>query len=530
MNTTVMKTIVQLPIWRFLPPTVFALTIVAFSYLIWTNEYLPFEAFHSGVLYSNILFELWQDSSPAKTFYAVTAGAFPPPGSLTTVILAGLQYLLPAEAAGRLLLVIYTIAFSLTYYFFCTRVSSRNPFRFMGPVFALGYTFYLGHINILLGLALLLALFLWLDRPRLSIQTRAVGLFLFTLLLFAIDGFSFILGILGILAWAIRRKWEAERSLALLAYVSAILPALTLLMFYLIDFSIMLAEAAIPYGAFGDKLQVIGTGLAPFSRLALLEPPLPLTLTNIIVMLTCLGLYLYNYSAISWRSGHALFAFLAALLLLFFPYQKVGALIGFTPAMLMIIFLIPGGLVLFLQSGRLQEMIITGLLLLSIFMHWQTLRGYDLEISTSLTDVAFAYHESDSPLILNYLYHEDTFAQQENIFGGVVQTFGQSLAWINDSISHPVKLAPGWIVENRPLDIKRRSADFRALFSTVDTRNEVVELARDNMGPLCAQHDRLLIFGKDEGRNELASALAPAYEVGGRYKWWTLLVRREYPY
>ncbi len=203
-----------------------ALHAVLFGLYVFGFRFLPLQDYPDW-LFQGLLFKTWL-SNPALLDGVYLVQPYLPPNAISTVVIGGLSWLMPAEIAGKIFLLLsMLVLYRGIFLFMGLTVKGNIPLRLLiAGALVFSYNFWLGNINFVMGLgAALCSIHLLIGRGWIDKIIPAAALLLRC---YCCHFFSFcIVGLAVVLHLVMEKKWNA-----LGRFVLACIPAAVLLLHY----------------------------------------------------------------------------------------------------------------------------------------------------------------------------------------------------------------------------------------------------------------------------------------------------------
>ncbi|TAK67114.1 MAG: hypothetical protein EPO24_00895, partial [Bacteroidetes bacterium] len=182
-----------------LPQLIVACSMLALLCAIWLNTYLPLQDYPEWLFQGKTLHAALTDTLDSESLYAVRW--FPiPPNALVSILLALLNFFMPIEIAGKVMLSAYLLLFISGWRFMFRTANHAHPFRWLGVLLAFNFFFYMGLLGYTASIAVLFFAVPWLFSLKAPFSpNHGVKIALLSLSLYLLHGVAFGIFILAIL-------------------------------------------------------------------------------------------------------------------------------------------------------------------------------------------------------------------------------------------------------------------------------------------------------------------------------------------
>lgn len=240
-----------------------ALHAVLFALYVFGFRFLPLQDYPDW-LFQGLLFKTWIPS-PALLDGVYVLQPYLPPNAVSTVVIGGLSWLMPAEMAGKIFLLLsMLVLYGGIFLFMGLTVKGNIPLRLLiAFTLVFSYNFWLGNINFIMGLgAALCSIHLLIGRGWIDKIIPAAALLLFC---YCCHFFSLCIAGLAVLVHLVmEKKWNA-----LGRFVLACIPAAALMLYYVANAQAATSDSDIVFSMaeqIRQRLAMIAGVLIPFPR------------------------------------------------------------------------------------------------------------------------------------------------------------------------------------------------------------------------------------------------------------------------
>lgn len=488
---------------------------------LWVNEYLPFQDYPEWLFQSRILHQIVAHGENDSNRYELQL--FPiHPNILVSLLLAGLQFVVPVKVAGKIVLTLIALLFVFGWWFLMNRQQTFHPLRWLGLPLAFNYFFAMGFLSYCLGIGLLMFAVGWLFSGMTPYSPgKIMMLGLWALVLFFTHGVAIAIFLMAAMMFLFTNTiYTRAQKLGVLA---ACLPAIVLLLLYF-GFGGKSGSVAL-YDSITHQLISSRYAVCLFPRLIPLEPLLPVSYLNAAALVVILGVVILTWRAsVSTRTPYRLLAWFLAAVVVLLPVERIGEFFPPNPRFLWpaVAFLAAS----FATTGRARrrEATIVAFGVVVAGLHFAQLSFFNAEATRIAETIQPYVQNSRLPLVAARGYVEEFDKSPSQRFSGGVRTMMHFQRYVQ--LEKPpayVRTFDIGLVHARPApppEVYRLDNDLEA-----QHLDEALGVLRDQLSSVMASVDCFVVIGTDLVLDQFESALLPVYQLAKREKHVLVMMR-----
>lgn len=386
---------------------------------IWLNEYLPFQDYPEWLFQSRILHQIFAHGSSEGSGYELQL--FPiHPNILVSLLLAGLQFVVPVKVAGKIVLTLIVVAFVFGWRFLMNRHQPLHPLRWLGIPLAFNYFFSMGFLSYCLGIGLMMFAVGWLFSGMTPYSPgKLMMLGLCALVLFFTHGVAIAIFLMAVVLFLFtNNSYTRGQKRGVLA---ACLPAIVLLLLYF-GFGEKSGSVAL-YDSITHQLISSRYAVCLFPRLIPLEPLLPVSYLNIAALAAILGVVVLAWRAsVATSTPYRLLAWFLAAVVVLLPIERIGEFFPPNPRFLWPAVAFLAASFVTTERARRLEATIVGFGVVVAGLHFAQLSFFNTEAMRIANTIQPYIQNSKLPLVAARGYVEEFDKRPSQLFSGGVRT------------------------------------------------------------------------------------------------------------
>lgn len=397
-----------------------AIVISLFS--LWFFRFIPLQDYPDWLFQAHLITQQLKGIDSQLSYHYVTTLPTIPPNLGATVVMVLLNLVVDIEVAGKVFLSIYMLVFPLAVYLFLSNQNINHSFRWCGVLMSYNIFFFLGNLNYIIGLTLLLFAFRSIER---NIHSSPYRLFIVSLgwsfVLYLSHGGTYLILVVFLFMNILFVKNSKAFTKAIIVSV-ALIPTAALFSYFIATYPV--AGQWDFYQNIYQKLSLLGKSLLIFHRFQPLESPLPLSLINIgfLCVLSVCILSGIRKAEMGQRSNRTI-ALLFLCVILLYPFSNSGQL--FNPEARLAF----PSLFLFLSSLHFRNPVRTielslGLsMLIAVLLHAYQFHFYNSAAQEAYSVLNERDRFNSKQLILSSGYSEEVDRSTLRRFSGNIRPF-----------------------------------------------------------------------------------------------------------
>lgn len=504
--------------------------IIAFQFAtIWSvSNLFPFQDYYDWLFQSKVLFELWNGNPFATQHFEILSFWEFPPNGFVTFFLAFLQFFVPLETAGKILLSFILLLFNFGGYKLIATVQSKSPYRFLIFIFTFHFFFYKGFLSYCLGLAVLLNLIAFLFTVK---HKSPAFIFIVilgsSLLTFAIHGFIFGVSVFVLIIWLIHIPHSLlsikNKSISLLALT----PGIFLLGLYIISSSEKTASLAVLYETLLHWMQVLRYGSHFFSRIALNTSLISLSVFNVLIPIFLLIVFIHHREKIQARgfSYHLFVSFF--LMMVLNPFYQIGLFFPLSSRLILLVILLFTTLYTFKEKLPRLELLILCFALFISLGHFIHIKSFDQKNSDLVQALESTVQESDV-LIIGKTFPKDFDKSFYSVLSGTTNPY----LFLNSAINKETLFNLPYIQETGVVRLKSEEARTKSKLGELVFNTYNFEDAMDKLhsysGVYHSEYKSIILIGTIETKTRIAHELSGFFSPSDTTDHFIILERTDF--